>query len=119
MLTETAARLAVALGIGLLIGAERERRKHAGPMRSAAGIRTFAIVSLLGALALQLGGLVLVAAAMAGISVLTVLAYLRTRDKDPGVTTESTLLLTLMLGALAMRPPNNRRWHLSKIASGR
>lgn len=105
MSTETAARLAVALGIGLLIGAERERRKHAGRMRSAAGIRTFAIVSLLGALAFLLGGLVLVAVAMAGISVLTVLTYLRTRDADPGVTTESALLLTVVLGALAMREP--------------
>ena len=31
---------AVALGIGLLIGAERERRKGEGPSRSPAGIRT-------------------------------------------------------------------------------
>jgi uncharacterized membrane protein YhiD involved in acid resistance len=32
--------LAVALGIGLLIGVERERRKGEGPSRSSAGIRT-------------------------------------------------------------------------------
>jgi uncharacterized membrane protein YhiD involved in acid resistance len=39
--------LVVALGIGLLIGAERERRKGEGPFRSAAGIRTFAITAVL------------------------------------------------------------------------
>ena len=33
--------LAVALEIGLMIGAERERRKGEGPSRSPAGIRTF------------------------------------------------------------------------------
>jgi uncharacterized membrane protein (DUF4010 family) len=100
-----AIRLAVALGIGLLIGAERERRKRVGPMRSAAGIRTFAVASLLGALSLELGGLVLLALAMAAISALAVLAYLRTRDRDPGVTTESALLLTVVLGAMAIREP--------------
>jgi len=34
---------AVALGIGLLIGAEREHRKGEGPTRSPSGIRTFTI----------------------------------------------------------------------------
>jgi uncharacterized membrane protein YhiD involved in acid resistance len=48
--------LAVALGIGLLIGAERERRKGKGPSPGPAGIRTFALTALVGALSLQLGG---------------------------------------------------------------
>ena len=48
--------LAAALGIRLLIGAERERRKGEDASRSPAGIRTFALVSLTGALALRLGG---------------------------------------------------------------
>jgi uncharacterized membrane protein YhiD involved in acid resistance len=39
--------LAVALGIGLLIGTERERRKGTGPQRSAAGL--FTLASLIGA----------------------------------------------------------------------
>jgi uncharacterized membrane protein YhiD involved in acid resistance len=38
-------RLAVALAVGLLIGGERERRKSTA---GTAGIRTFALVSLLG-----------------------------------------------------------------------
>ncbi len=106
MPTDTALlRLAVALGIGLLIGAERERRKLAGPMRGAAGIRTFAVAALLGALALFVGGVALLSIAMAGIAALAVLAYLRNRNSDPGMTTESTLLLTTLLGGLAVREP--------------
>ena len=48
--------LTVALGIGLLIGAERERRKGTGPSRSPAGIRTFAVTSLAGAVSFLVGG---------------------------------------------------------------
>ncbi len=59
-----ALRLAVALGIGLLIGAERERRKGEGPHRAAAGIRTFAIVAVLGAICSQFGGEAVLVAAM-------------------------------------------------------
>ena len=36
-----ALRFAIAMGIGLLIGTERERRKGRGLFRSSAGIRTF------------------------------------------------------------------------------
>jgi len=45
--------LAVALGIGLLIGTERERRKGTGPQRSAAGLRTFTLASLIGAVSFR------------------------------------------------------------------
>jgi uncharacterized membrane protein (DUF4010 family) len=100
-----ALRLGVALGIGLLIGAERERRKGKGPQRSAAGIRTFTITALLGAVCFQLGGTVLLAVVILALAGLTGLSYLRTQKEDPGLTTESALLLTLILGALAMREP--------------
>jgi uncharacterized membrane protein YhiD involved in acid resistance len=46
-------RLAVAPSIGLPIGGERERRKGKGADRGAAGIRTFALVALLGGSALR------------------------------------------------------------------
>ena len=59
--------LAVALGIGLLIGAERERRKGEGPSRSPAGIRTFTVASLSGAISLIVGGTTLLAVATAGV----------------------------------------------------
>ena len=48
--------LAVALGIGLMLGVERERRKGRGLGRAPAGIRTFALVTLLGGLAYLVGG---------------------------------------------------------------
>lgn len=48
--TEAVAALAVALGIGLLLGAERDRRKGEGLQREAAGVRTFTLVALAGSL---------------------------------------------------------------------
>ncbi len=41
--------LGVALGAGLLIGLERERRKGCGPARASAGIRSFTLAALLAA----------------------------------------------------------------------
>jgi uncharacterized membrane protein (DUF4010 family) len=94
--------LAVALGIGLLIGAERERRKGEGPSRAPAGIRTFAIASLAGAISVLVGGGVLLSVATAGIIALTAVAYWRGRQDDPGLTTEIALIATVMLGGLAI-----------------
>lgn len=96
--------LAVALGIGLLIGLERERRKGTGASRSPAGIRTYALVSLLGALAAGLGPWLL-AASVVGVALLAVVSYLRNRSDDPGLTSEIALLVTLLLGAWAMQAP--------------
>ena len=98
-------RLAAALGIGLLIGIERERRKGEGPARAVAGIRSFAVVSLLGAVSMMLGETLLLAVAAAGVAALVAIGYARTLRQDPGLTTEIALLLTLLLGALAMREP--------------
>ncbi len=98
-------KLASALGIGLLIGAERERRKGKGPSRSAAGIRTFAVVSLTGAVAFEVGGVLLLAVITAGAIVLTAVAYFRSRSEDPGLTSEIALILTVLLGGLSMRDP--------------
>jgi uncharacterized membrane protein (DUF4010 family) len=96
---------AIALGIGLLIGADRERRKGEGPSRAAAGIRTFTIVALAGAAGHEIGGEVLLTAIVAGIAALAALSYWRSGAEDPGLTTEATLLLTTLLGALAMVHP--------------
>jgi hypothetical protein len=58
----------VALGIGLLLGIERERRKGEGPSRAPAGIRTFAISPLLGAIAIHTGGEIAFSVAIAASS---------------------------------------------------
>lgn len=96
---------ALALGIGLLIGAERERRKGVGPARAPMGIRTFASVSLLGAVSFSLGGSILLAVMAFAVAGLSVMAYRLSYEQDPGLTTEVALLLTLLLGGLAMREP--------------
>lgn len=98
-------KLAVALGIGILIGAERERRKGEGPSRSPAGIRTFAVTSLAGATSFIVGGEALFAIVTAGVIILTAAAYWRAHENDPGLTTEIALILTALLGGLSMQRP--------------
>ena len=97
--------LAVALGVGLLIGAERERRKGHGETRAPAGIRTFAIVALLGALSFEVGGGLLLSVATIGVAALSAVAYSRARGPDPGLTTEAALVFTVVLGGFAMVEP--------------
>lgn len=95
----------VALGLGLLIGLERERSKGDGPDRRPAGIRTFALASLFGAVAFALGGIALLAVALGGVAALIVFAHARSREVDPGLTTEIGLFTVPLLGALAMTDP--------------
>lgn len=95
----------MALGIGLLIGAERERRKGEGPSRSPAGIRTFTVASFAGAISFIVGGEVLFAIATAGIILLTGVGYWRGQQDDPGLTTEIALIVTTLLGGLSMQNP--------------
>ncbi|MGE0098152.1 MAG: MgtC/SapB family protein [Hydrogenophaga sp.] len=99
-LVSAATTLAVALGCGLLIGVERERRKGRGPGRALAGLRSFALVCVTGAAAAltQITGLVVAGAAF--VAALGVVAYWRDRSDDPGVTTEVALLLTYLIGVL-------------------
>ena len=97
--------LAVALGIGLLVGVERERRKGQGPSRSFAGIRTFAVTSLTGAISFIVGGTLLVAVVAAGIAALSPVAYWLGRGDDLSLTTEVAPILTAILGAFSMQQP--------------
>ena len=98
-------RLGAALGIGLLIGAERERRKGEGRSRPAAGLRTFALTALAGAVTLLVGGELLLAVSAASVAVFSAVAYRRTSGSDPGLTSEMALFATLLLGALAVVHP--------------
>lgn len=88
-----------------MIGAERERKREDGEAHFVAGIRTFAVTSLLGAVSWTLGGVPLTAVTLGAITAYAAVAYFRTHEHDPGLTTEVSLLLTVMLGALAMREP--------------
>jgi uncharacterized membrane protein (DUF4010 family) len=100
--------LLVALGCGLLVGIERERRKGRGPTRAAAGMRTFTLVTLAGALAQSLAPGLLVVAGALGVAALAALGYWRSqrpRSDDPGLTTEVALLVAYLVGVQCMVQP--------------
>lgn len=97
--------LLVALVIGLLIGAERERRKGETGGRSAAGLRTFAAVALLGGVARSLGDSTLLVMAGGFVVLAALAAYILGDREDPGLTTEVALVLTYVLGAFAQVQP--------------
>jgi uncharacterized membrane protein (DUF4010 family) len=96
--------LAVATGVGLLIGLERERRKGQGPDRQAAGLRTFMVAALAGAVAQIVSGS-LAAVALAAVALLAAISYWRSRSGDPGLTTELALIATALIGMLAISEP--------------
>lgn len=98
--------LAVAFAIGMLVGIERERSKGQGPEREIAGLRTFTLVSLVGAISLFVGSVALLAVFALIVGVFVAIGYRETRERDPGLTTEIALLATLLLGGLAMREPH-------------
>jgi uncharacterized membrane protein (DUF4010 family) len=92
----------IALLLGLLLGFERERSKK-GDERVSAGVRTFPLLTLagyLGALAGAHGAAWVLPAVLLGATAVVVVSYLRTSERDPGVTTEFTELLSPLLGAL-------------------
>ncbi|PLL11683.1 hypothetical protein C0V75_16315 [Tabrizicola sp. TH137] len=97
--------LVSAVAVGALIGAERERRKGEGPTRSPAGIRTFTITAISGAVAFSLGGILLLAVLTACVAAMAAVSYWRAQDQDPGLTTEIVLVLTALLGGMCMQSP--------------
>ena len=102
--TSQQAGVAVALGAGLLIGLERERRKGRGQDRASAGLRTFMVAALAGAVA-QTVSLWLAVMTLAGVGALAALSYWRSRSDDPGLTTELALVATALIGMQAVSQP--------------
>lgn len=90
--------LLTALGVGLLIGVVRER--HYGPNVSKAGLRTHALVALLGAVSVGIGVPVLIALVLV-VGAFALAGYWQGRREDPGLTGEVALLVSVLLGALA------------------
>jgi uncharacterized membrane protein (DUF4010 family) len=94
--------LAISLGLGLLVGLQRERARS-----RIAGIRTFALITVLGTVAclldkeLELGGWV-VAAGLIGLAALLFVGNLgkhATEEIDLGLTTEVAALVMYGVGA--------------------
>jgi uncharacterized membrane protein (DUF4010 family) len=100
-------QLGIALGVGLLIGLQRERKTG-----DIAGFRTFTLVCLTGTLCGQLsaplGGWVVAAALLALAALIYVgnMAKIHAGRPEPGLTTEISLLLIFGVGVyLAVGPP--------------
>jgi uncharacterized membrane protein (DUF4010 family) len=100
--------LATALAIGLLIGAERGWSGRAlGDGQLTAGIRTHGLVGLFGALAALLadtfgGGAWIASLVVLGLLVLAGYVNDLRKNGDRGLTSEIALLLTFVLGSLAL-----------------
>ncbi len=98
---ESLPQFLTSLAIGLLIGMERERNPSAK-----AGLRTFALVSLLGTLvafiADKSGASWLLIAGLLTVAGMIIASYLNTptEDNDPGTTTVTALLIAYLLGIL-------------------
>jgi uncharacterized membrane protein (DUF4010 family) len=100
---DLALRFGAAIGLGLLLGLERERKRDAELLFG--GVRTFALIALLGAVGaflqreLEQGWLVL--AAFVAVSALVIVSYATTAVRgELGITTEITALLAFIAGAL-------------------
>jgi len=102
---ESVLRLATALSIGLLLGAERERRQIEREVRSPFGIRTFALVALLGGVTMSMGQPWLLGVACAFVGAAAIVAYSVNDRTDAGLTTEVAFVLTFVLGAWSQDEP--------------
>ncbi|HEV8482798.1 MAG TPA: MgtC/SapB family protein [Blastocatellia bacterium] len=93
-------QLGIALGLGLLVGLQRE---HSAA--KVAGVRTFPLITILGAvsalLAQQFGGWIIATGLLSLTAVIVIgnLAALKEEPTDPGVTTEVAMLLMFGVGA--------------------
>jgi len=96
----------IALGLGLLVGLQKER--SASPM---AGLRTFALVSVLGAVSAVVaagsGPWVIVAGVLAVTTLMVIgnVVAMSSGEHDPGQTTEVAMVLTYLVGALVVIGP--------------
>lgn len=98
--------LGIAVGLGLLVGLQREHAKSA-----LAGVRTFPLITMLGAicamLAATIGGWVLAAGflSLAAMIVVGNAALLKKGIADPGLTTEVAILVMFGVGATLVNGP--------------
>jgi len=102
-MTDVFVSLGVALGLGLIVGFQRERAEE-----SLAGFRTFPLITLAGALAAHLGvwlgsGWVVSASLLALTALVVVgnLARWRSGRTGVGITTETAALVMFLVGATA------------------
>lgn len=97
--------LAAALACGLVVGFERGwSQRVAAEGQRVAGLRTFALIGLVGGVLGLIGGDLALAAGVLGLAVLLGVGYVTAATpQDRGLTTEVAAVATLVLGALATR----------------
>lgn len=99
-------RFVVALAIGFLIGLERETGRKEGVKFFFGGVRTFPIVSVFGfscAWMFANGATLFLPVGLAAVTALAVVAYLeKIKAGRLGATSEVSVLLTYVVGALAL-----------------
>lgn len=88
-----------ALCIGFLIGIVRERLHQPGVMM--AGVRTHTVAALMGAVAFNLGMPIFIITLIV-TGCLVAVAYFKSFPTDPGMTGEISLVMTVLLGGLAL-----------------
>ncbi|HJN77759.1 MAG TPA: MgtC/SapB family protein [Myxococcota bacterium] len=123
--TATLGSFGVALGVGLMVGLERERASSKQDADWFGGIRTFAIVGLVGAMFGLIGQVAggwfsaLGVGLTCGVLFLPALLEVRLGQRA-GITSEVACTVVLMLGMLAMVPvgvtDDPQRWRL--VAAG-
>lgn len=99
--------LGLSIGVGLLVGLQRERAGSA-----IAGIRTFSLISLGGAVAASLPPQIAPWAVFGGLIAVSMLCVVGNwtrvkEDESPGVTTEAAMLLMFLVGALIVFGPRS------------
>lgn len=88
----------IALGLGLLIGLQRESQQE-----HTAGIRTITLITLLGAASAALGNWTIAAGALAVTALMVASSFNPERKDGAGYTTEVASLLAYAIGALLVK----------------
>ncbi|HEX5687493.1 MAG TPA: DUF4010 domain-containing protein [Ideonella sp.] len=110
MTLELARSFLAALLIGALIGIEREKKKDAEPARAIGGIRTHALLALVGGASAWLARELQVAwvfvVVLGSVGAMAVASHVRRgrdeADEPPGITSEIAVMAVLLLGAMAV-----------------
>jgi len=97
--------LLVALLVGFLVGLDRERAEARKGREAFAGVRTFPLVALAGAvpmILMPIAGPALLVASFVAVAAVAVVSYVRSSAAgDVGATTEVAAIATFLLGAVA------------------
>ena len=105
---EIAKPFLLSLALGLVIGIERERSLSATRPHLPLGVRTFALIALLGTLAAHVGSPGVAAVLAAFVAAVTLAVYLRPSGASPddaGATTEVAAVATFAVGWIAHDEP--------------